>query len=344
VQVLKILLFPLAVLYDTVTSIRNNLYNRGYKPSAKFDIPIIGIGNLAIGGTGKTPMVEYLIRLFNPQFKVATLSRGYGRTTKGFRFADPHNNASTLGDEPYQLYKKFDSRIKVAVGEERALAIPYILHESPETEVIIMDDAFQHRKVTPSFQIVLTDFNNIFYDDLLLPAGKLRESARGLVRADAIVVTKCPHGLDEEKMMQIERSIREYADKPIFFTAIRYGNLVAVDHNDPLPEKVVLVSGIANHTLLEQYVKLHYEVVKHFAFPDHHAFTVNELKNICDLTIKSNAAVLMTEKDAVKLDDPHLKATIKGVSLFYLPIETEFLKNGKEFDEMLLNTLKRHDS
>jgi tetraacyldisaccharide 4'-kinase len=224
------------------------------------------------------------------------------------------------------------------------LAISYIIGEFPDTEVIVMDDAFQHRKVMPSFQIVLTDFNNIFYNDYLLPAGKLRESARGLNRADVIVVTKCPQDLHEEKMMEIERSIRQYADKPIFFTTIRYGNLVALDHNGPLPEKVVLVSAIASHKPLEGYVEQHYRMVRHYTYRDHHVFTEGELKNFIELAVKEKAAVVMTEKDAVKLDNPVLKGAIRGTPFFYLPIKTEFLKNGKEFDEMLLNILKKHDS
>jgi tetraacyldisaccharide 4'-kinase len=344
VQTLRLLLFPFAVLYDAITSIRNSLYNQGYKPVAQFDIPVIGVGNLAIGGTGKTPMVEYLIRLFSPQCKVATLSRGYGRKTRGVRIATDKDDASTIGDEPYQLHKKFDGRIKVTVGEERALAIPYIVDEFPDTQVIILDDAFQHRKVKATFHVVLSDYHNLFFKDLLLPAGKLRESARGIQRADAIVVTKCPFHLEEEEMMHIERSIRDYADKPIFFSAIRYGNPIALDRDDTLSASVILVSGIANHTPLENYVRHRYTLIKHFAFPDHHAYTAEELKMVTKEAKKAGAMILTTEKDAVKIDTPVFKPVITGVSCFYLPIEAEFLKNGKEFDEMLLNTLNRHDS
>jgi tetraacyldisaccharide 4'-kinase len=338
---IKLILYPFAVLYDLITSIRNSLYERGYKPKATFDIPVIGVGNLAIGGTGKTPMVEYIIRLFNPQFKIATLSRGYGRKTKGFRIAGNADDASTVGDEPFQLHRKFDGKVKVAVGEERALAIPGILQEFPDTQVIILDDAFQHRKVNPSFQVVLTDYNNLFYKDYLLPAGRLRESSRGLSRADAIVVTKCPFDLKEGEMMQIESSIRDYANKPIFFAGIRYGNPVSLENLNPVSESVILVSGIATHAPLEKYISTQYKMIRHFAFADHHSFSKTELATIVKMADAENASVIMTEKDSVKLDPAFLKSLTGGVSFFYLPIKTEFLKNGKEFDEMLLNVVQQ---
>lgn len=289
-------------------------------------------------------MVEYIIRLFHPQYTVATLSRGYGRITKGFKFASSSENASTLGDEPFQIFKKFGGKVKVSVGEERALAIPYIIDEVPETQLIVLDDNFQHRKVKPSFQVVLTDFQNLFYKDYLLPVGQLRESRRGVSRADAIVVTKCPFDLDEEKMMEVEKCIREYADKPIFFAGIRYGNPIALDHSYPTSNKVVLVSGIANHKPLENYVASHYTLIRHFAFADHHPYSKHDLNEIMQVARKENAMVLLTEKDAVKIDSGALKELIHGVSIFYLPIETELLKNGKEFDEMLLNVVNQHVS
>ena len=189
---LRILLFPFSWLYYLITQIRNRLYDRGLKPSVKFELPVICVGNLTVGGTGKTPMIEHLIRLLQNRFKVATLSRGYGRATKGIRIAGPSENASTIGDEPFQFYTKFGKRITVAVGEERALAIPTILQECSDTQIILLDDGFQHRKVSPGFSILLTDYHRPFYNDFLLPSGRLRESRWGAERADVIVVTKCP--------------------------------------------------------------------------------------------------------------------------------------------------------
>jgi tetraacyldisaccharide 4'-kinase len=340
---LRILLFPFAWAYDLITSLRNYLYDRGIKPSARFDIPVICVGNLAVGGTGKTPMVEHLIRLLYQNHRVATLSRGYGRKTKGFRLAQPADNASTLGDEPFQFYSKFRDRITVAVGEERALAIPTILQTDDDVEVILLDDAFQHRKVTPSFSILLSDYNRPFYNDYILPAGRLRESKQNAARADAIVVTKCPTRLSDDAMIEIEHSIRRYAEKPIFFTSIRYGGPVPFSTSASAQAKsVILISGIANAKPLEDYVKQNFTMLAHLRFEDHHVYTSSDLEQMKALSTKHpEVSFLTTEKDKVKLDIAQFQSQIHGLSLFYLPIEIDFLKNGREFDEIVLNHIKR---
>jgi tetraacyldisaccharide 4'-kinase len=336
---LRLLLFPFSVLYDIVTSIRNNLYDRNLKPSATFDIPILGIGNLAVGGTGKTPMVEYLIHLLAATYRIATLSRGYGRTTKGFRMVTSSEDPSTVGDEPFQIFRKFGQSVKVAVGEERAFAIPHIIDQAPDTDVIILDDAFQHRKVRASFQILLTDFNRPFYDDFLLPGGRLRESRRGAARADAIVITKCPPDLKDEKKMDMEEKVRGYSMKPVFFAATRYGVPVGFAAGSNFTDRVVLVSGIASTHDLIFYTTRHFQVMRHFRFSDHHAYSSGDLRQICASAKKENAVVLTTEKDAVKLTMPVFASFTSDVPFFYLPIHLDFLKNGKEFDEMVLNVL-----
>jgi tetraacyldisaccharide 4'-kinase len=338
----RFVLFPFAVLFDMVTTIRNTLYDRGYKPSASFEIPVISVGNLTVGGTGKTPMIEYLIRLLSPPYKIATLSRGYGRKTKGFRTASENENPGTVGDEPFQVFKKFGQKVTVAVGEERALAIPQIIHDFPATDVILLDDAFQHRQVRPSFQIVLSDYERPFYNDFLLPAGRLRESRKGVSRADMVVITKCPAVLKEDKMMEIEEAIRTYTPKPVFFTTVTYGTPIAFEGNDqPVSDKIVLVSGIANSRNLEAYIRRRYNLVKHFDFADHHAYNTGDVRRIADYARKEGAAVITSEKDAVKLDITEFRTVSRGASFFYLPIGIEFLKNGKEFDEMILNVLRR---
>jgi tetraacyldisaccharide 4'-kinase len=340
-KVLRVLLFPLAVVFDIVTGIRNRLYDQGLKPTAKFDLPVIGVGNLAIGGTGKTPMVEHLIRLLTPSYKVATLSRGYGRSSRGIRIANDTDTAVTLGDEPFQFFKKFRGQVVVSVGEERALAIPYIIDQHPETQVILLDDSYQHRKVTPGFQILLTDYNNPFYDDLLLPAGRLRESKRGINRADAIVLTKCPPEISDEEMISVESHIRTYSIRPVFFTTIRYGSLVPFD-NRAVPGNVfVLVSGIASHKPFENYIKSQYQLLKHFVYNDHHSYTDQDVQDICEFARQHNASVLTTEKDAVKLNSNKFSTFLSAIPFFYLPIEMEFLKSGKDFDEMILNAVNR---
>jgi tetraacyldisaccharide 4'-kinase len=341
---LRLVLFPFAILFDLVTSVRNRLYDRGLKPAATFEVPVISVGNLTVGGTGKTPMMEYIIRLLIPRYRIAALSRGYGRATKGFRIAGGTDDASTIGDEPLQLYRNFRDRITVAVGEERALAIPHILHEHPDTEVILLDDAFQHRKVKPSFQILLTDWSRLFYRDYVLPAGRLRESRSGASRADVIVVTKCPREISEGAMAEIEKSIHNYAQKPVFFTTIQYGKAIALARATGLKPNVVLVSGIANHEPFEQYAKKNYAVLRHFVFPDHHVYTPREVESIVQFAAEHNASIVTTEKDAVKLNSPKFEAIIKETSFFYLPIEIEFLKNGQVFDELVFNLLQPHAS
>lgn len=340
-SILTPLLFPFAVLYDAVTSIRNQLYETGLRPSARFDIPLVSVGNLSVGGTGKTPMIEYLVRLLADQHRLATLSRGYGRKAKGVRIAKQDDSAETIGDEPLQFYRKFNDKIVVAVGEERAFAIPHIISEHPDVNLILLDDAFQHRRVKPDFQILLTDYNNLFTRDFLLPAGRLRESKRGASRADVIVVTKCPASISEDEMIAIESGIRRYSNKAVFFSGICYGHLLPVTDGAPYkPEKIILVSGIANATPLKVYLERHYELVRHFSFADHHHYSSQDIKAITEAAANAGAVVVTTEKDMVKLNPGAFRNA--STDLLYLPIEIEFLKNGKEFDELVLNAVRTY--
>jgi tetraacyldisaccharide 4'-kinase len=338
---LKILLFPFAILYDVVTRLRNYMYDRGLKPSIGFDLPVIGVGNLAVGGTGKTPMIEYLVRLLYGSYQVATLSRGYGRNTKGFVLASSEENASTIGDEPYQYFRKFQSRITVAVGEERALAIPLLLQEQENVDVILLDDSFQHRRVRPSLHILLTDFNRPFYEDLLLPAGRLRESAGGAARADLIVVTKCPTDVAEESLIRIEHNIRQIADKPVFFTAIAYGNPVAFGNATEIcgPD-VILMTGIANTVPLVNYVKAHFRLIDHMEFPDHYQYKQEDFEKLLQRVKSEKFSVLTTEKDMVKIDVDEFRELNRQISFFYIPITVQFLKDDIEFDEVVLNHVR----
>ena len=332
------LLLPFSILYGAVAAARNRLYDKGLRPSVSFDVAVIGVGNLSAGGTGKTPMIEYLIRLLGSEYKIATLSRGYGRRSKGFRIAGDKDDALTLGDEPFQFYTKFQEKVVVAVGEERAMAIPLILDQYPDTNIILLDDAFQHRSVRPSFQVLLTDYHRLFVHDFLLPAGRLRESRSGADRADCIIVSKCPPHISDDEMISIESAIRKYTDKPVFFTGISYRGILPVSGKSPYkPEKVIIVSGIANPKPLEDYITSNFAMVRHFAFRDHHIFSSDDVQKICDTAAHSGSAVVTTEKDLARLDPaPFEKAS---VPLYYLPIETEFIKSGKEFDAMVLNAV-----
>jgi tetraacyldisaccharide 4'-kinase len=340
-SVFRFLLVPFAMLYDVVTAVRNRLYDMGYKPTTRFDIPVISVGNLAVGGTGKTPMVEYLIRLLSSEYKIATLSRGYGRKTSGFRIASEKDTAATLGDEPFQLYKKFTPSITVVVGEDRAFAIPTLLQELEETNAVILDDAYQHRSVIPGFSILLTEYNNPFYEDNLLPYGRLREAPEGAKRADAIVVTKCPAQLDGDVEMKFEHCIREYSDKPVFFSKIRYGEPIAFGKPTvKLSKQVILVSAIANAHILEEYVTKSFTLIKHVSFRDHYAFSTGDIQQLSALLKnypEGEVSILTTEKDSVKLQRTELHDIITRLPIFYLPIETEFIRNGKDFDTLVLS-------
>lgn len=339
---LRIFLFPFAIIYNLITRLRNVLYDRGYKPAAKFDLPIISVGNLTAGGTGKTPLIEHLVRLLSGSYKVVTLSRGYGRKTKGFKIAGDADTALTIGDEPLQFYKKFSDLIKITVGEERALAVPFILDAFPDTDAILLDDAFQHRSIVPSLNILLTDYNRPFYDDYLIPTGYLRESRSGAKRADVVLVTKCPPELMEEEMIEIEKQIRRYVLKPVFFAGIRYGGARAFGtHSQELKNRVILVTGIANATPFRNFIQHNYSLVQHVHYNDHHPYTSKDMLYLKQL-MKENedVSVVVTEKDMVKLNDPVLKQFIEGIPLFYIPIETSFIRNGEDFDVIVENSLK----
>lgn len=342
-SVLKLLLWPFAVLYDVVMNIRNRLYDLKLKPSVTFDIPVIGVGNLTVGGTGKTPMVEYLIRLLGDQVKLAALSRGYGRKTKGFLLADSSATAKTIGDEPFQLFTKYGKEVVVAVGEERALAIPQILDQHPEVQVVLLDDAFQHRKVNAGFSILLSEYSKPFYEDHVLPLGRLREGQEGANRADVIVITKCPATLSENDMMHIMHQVHTYTHKPVFFSTIRYGEPVPMsDKHAVFSEQVVLLTGIARPQPLKEYIEKNFTLVQHLEYRDHYNYTKHELQKLSALvSSNSNLSIVTTEKDRVKLMSEDLKSMTQELPLFYLPIEMKFIKNGKDFDMLVQDFISR---
>jgi len=330
---LRYLWWPFALLVDGITRLRNYLYHIGHKKSFKFDTVVISVGNLNVGGSGKTPMIEYLVRLLSPQYKIATLSRGYGRSSSGFRLANDEDNARTIGDEPYQLYKKFQNLIYVAVGEERALAIPTILNERPDVQIILLDDAFQHRAVIPQFSILVTDFQKPFYKDALLPMGRLRESKHGAVRADVVVVTKC-FTKEYEVLQEVQQAVDSYAPcKPVFFSTIKYSQAIALSSNTQVTGDVILVTGIANPKPFVNHIEKTHKILKHFHFEDHHRYSVEDLNRINGEA--GTRSIITTEKDMVKLINPNLFSHIQNSSWFYLPIEAEFLRNGSEFDSLV---------
>ena len=338
---LKIILYPFSILYKGITSVRNYLYDKGIFKSTEFDIPVVGVGNLAVGGTGKTPMVEYLVEMLKDELRIATLSRGYGRKTRGFRMAGEQDSAQTIGDEPFQLYKKFKENIFVSVGEERVLAIPRLLYSQPATQVVILDDAFQHRAIRPSLQILITSYAKPFYNDLEMPSGTLRESRRGARRADVVVVTKCPPGMRQKEMDVVRNKILSYAGaKKVFFSKLSYDEPVWMAGDKP--EKitgVVLVTGIADDKPLVKEVAEKYNLVKHYSFSDHHSYRNYDIEKIGRFIAgKTPGAIVMTtEKDAVKINPLLEKATFP---LYVLPVKMEFLNNKDIFEEIVRRAVK----
>ena len=318
---LRKILFPLAFLYWLVTFIRNWLYDKGIFKSFSFDIPIIAVGNLSVGGTGKTPQIEYLIRLLSDNYKVAVLSRGYKRTTKGFILADENATASSIGDEPFQFYSKFPN-IQVAVDANRKNGIENLLQLPNKPDVILLDDAFQHRKVKAGFYILLTAYDDLFCDDNILPFGNLREPSSGKKRADMIIVTKCPKDLSELAQQKIKEKLK--VKQQVFFTTIQYDDFVFGNDSQLLVSEIqseskVLVAGIAKPKLFFDFLKNDNDET--LVFPDHHDFS----KQDCELILaKANGRkIITTEKDFVRLN-----GLLPKEQLFYLPIKSTFLNTN----------------
>ena len=333
-MIVRILLMPFAWIYDSAMRFRNHLYDLGLKPSVEFEIPVIAVGNLTVAGTGKTPMVAYLANLLGSNTKSAVLSRGYGRITTGLRVADSSDTSLTIGDEPLQLYRRFSRKVIVMVGEDRAYAIANLIHQFPDTEVVILDDAFQHRRVRPTLSILLTRHSRLFYDDRVMPAGQLRESSRGANRANMVVVTKCPDSITSDEMEGIESKISEFTSAPVYFTSTRYGQPVPFGTIGELPNgKVLLVTGIADPVPLATFVERMYGPGKHLAFRDHYVYKGRDLDGIAKTFRRGEfSCVLTTEKDAMRLNRPEFARHMSTIPWFYLPVGVEFLKNGKEFD------------
>ena len=328
---MKFLLFPFAMIYGWITSLRNHLYDIGTYKSVEFDINVISVGNLAVGGTGKSPMVEFIVKLLkNNNHSPATLSRGYRRKTRGFRLANDKDTAATLGDEPFQFWLKFNKEIPVAVGEERVMAIPEILFEHEECDVVVCDDAFQHRTLRPNF------------DDHLMPYGRLREARYGAVRADILVFTKCEEMIGSREAY-IEKA-RKYikADVPVFFTKTKYQAPIAIFNNGlEFVNKVILVSGLADSTHLDAYVEKEFDLVKHIEYGDHHHFSTPDVVNILatydQFKSDGSVSILTTEKDAAKIRE---FKELSEMPVFYLPIEIEFLDEGDKFEQLIVGSFK----
>ncbi|MCB0508305.1 MAG: tetraacyldisaccharide 4'-kinase [Bacteroidetes bacterium] len=340
-----ILLSPFAFIYGAIMTLRNWLYKSHFIGSTHFEIPVIAVGNLSVGGNGKTPFIELLIELFYHQYNIAVLSRGYKRKTSGFMLVHSHHKATEVGDEPLMLKLKYPN-VTVSVGEERVVAIPKLLSLQPQTQVILLDDAFQHQSVRPDVNILLTAYDKPFYEDSILPLGSLREFASGKERANIIVVTKCPENLGEQEQTSIIKKIQPKQNQKIFFATQLYFpayHLFNPEERIDLNNKnnvYALITGIANSTYIKNYVEVHSKSVVHFEFSDHHTFELKELESIAK-NYPELKTWITTEKDAVRLGIFKQWFDENGIKLYCLPIKTKLLsKNEQEFSTLLREYLK----
>lgn len=326
------IVFPLSMVYNAITTLRNFLYDHGFLKSQAYQIPIIAVGNLNTGGSGKSPHIEYLIRLLSDNYTVATLSRGYKRQSNGFVLANKSATAATLGDEPFQFFCKFKN-IQVAVDADRINGINQLLLQPKKPEIILLDDAFQHRKIKAGLYILLTAFDDLYVDDFVLPCGNLRESRKNARRATVIIVTKCPENLSEIAQNSIQKKLQLLENQFVFFSYIQYDDTVFSKKthlrvSDIQQESKLLIAGIANPKPFFEFLKNQNDKVLRFA--DHHHFLEKDIQKINQTA--ANRMIVTTEKDYVRLEN-------SGVNrpLFYLPIKSNFVTNAHLFDKIVLD-------
>jgi tetraacyldisaccharide 4'-kinase len=339
---LRYLLLPFSLLYALIIMVRNKLFDLGFLKSSSFDLPVICIGNLAVGGSGKTPVTEYLVDLLKGK-RVAILSRGYGRDTKGFFLANASSTANSIGDEPLQYYHKF-SNITVAVCEDRTKGINLL---KSDHDVILLDDAYQHRKVRAGLNILLFEYSKFSSPQFLLPAGNLREPFNGFNRSDLILVTKCPLLSNEHERDHIRDKFGSAPEIPVLFSYLNYQQLRPAYSTQTLVPvlsnqiRIHLLTGIANPTPLLDYLHQQSPDIIHHEFPDHHSFSLRNIANLIndfsnDLAI--NKIIVTTEKDAMRLLDASIKELLLDLPIFYLPIQIVIDESGRQiFDQKILN-------
>jgi len=338
---IRFLLYPFALLYGVGVWLRNRLYDSGFLSSVEFSLPVICVGNLSVGGTGKTPHVEYLLRLLQYQYRVATMSRGYKRSTQGFMLADENSNALRIGDEPMQYHLGFPEAA-VSVAEERMTGIPLLLQRRPDVEIVILDDAYQHRSVKAGLNILITDHARPFYRDYILPYGRLRESPSAAHRAHAIVVSKCPPAMSRSEADAMRAAIAPLPEQQVFFSAIRYGQAFALLSREPVDirgKNLVLVCGIAKPEPLVAYLKESAKELHVLSYADHHYFgsrDLEEIRSAYENWAPADKIIVTTEKDAMRLLLHRERLTEMNLPVAVLPIEVRFLfEEGPRFDAMV---------
>jgi len=336
-------LYPFSLVYHWVTATRNLLYDWGIFRSAAFKTPIINVGNLSVGGSGKSPMVMYIAELLSREFRTGVLSRGYGRLTKGYHITNYESNYKTVGDEAMQLFERFKNRFVIGVSEERVPGARKMIADM-ELDVLVLDDAYQHRAIKPGFQILMTEFQDPYFRDYLLPAGDLRESRSGAARADVIVVSKCPEELTDEQKQDYRTRLRPRPDQAVFFSSISYDEHV-YSHDRSLPDNnlayydILLVTGIANPKPLLKHLSRFSDQVKHLKFRDHHNFTDEDIKNILKdyHQLGEYRLLLTTEKDYVRLNTfDYLRDLV-----YYWPINAT-IGEPEKFNKILLDYVRKN--
>ncbi len=349
-EVFRFLLFPLALLYGLITRVRNLLFDIRLLPSEKFKIPVISVGNLIAGGSGKTPMVEYLIKLYGSGNNIATVSRGYKRKTKGYRLAGENETVDTIGDEPLQYHQKFPE-LNVAVAESRRRGIRKLRKNIEGLEAVILDDAFQHRYVKPALSILVTDYFKMFTDDWLLPYGRLREHISGRKRADIIVVTKTPRIFSPIVRRQLIAEIKPYPGQVLCFSYINYHRYEPVyksrcEYTKKTEDvySIILITGIGNPGPMEEYLRRHCTELELMEFADHHNFSEKDLLLLKDkfkYLPTRRKIIVTTEKDAKRLQNPEAEAIIGDLPIFYTPITFDFYPEDKIiFEKAVLGAVK----
>ncbi|MCL2327628.1 MAG: tetraacyldisaccharide 4'-kinase [Bacteroidetes bacterium] len=339
---LQKLLFPFACVYWLITFVRNKCFDWGILKQTQFEIPIISVGNITVGGTGKTPHVLFIAQLLASSLEIATLSRGYGRKTRGFLCANEHTPVHEIGDEPFLIHQRLP-KITVAVDEKRVHGVEMLQKIKPQLQAIILDDAFQHRHIKPKLQIVLVDYNRPLWQDCVFPAGFLREGKYALRRADIVIVTKCPPTISSVEQERWKQKLRINAKQHLFFTSIQYGAIYqvksgeTVDMQEFFKNKILMISGVAQPKIIENFLHEQGAQFTHLAFGDHHDYTAAD----CETILKhynENTKILTTEKDVQKLLEitKRFDSAQRPVPLYVLPIAPLFLNGAREQFTMLL--------
>jgi tetraacyldisaccharide 4'-kinase len=336
------ILFPISLVYWIISSTRNLFFEIGVFKQNKFNIPIIGVGNITVGGTGKTPHSQYISQILQNNFKIAILSKGYGRKTKGFKYVNIDSNCDDVGDEPLQMKKNLPKEI-VAVDHKRVNGVNKILKDHPELNCIIFDDAFQHRSVKIGYNILLCDYNNPIYKDWIMPVGLLRESKKGIKRADCVVISKCPENLSLEESNRIKKNLK--FKKEVFFSKIRYDKIVSLNGNKTIEKtslkKILLITGIANSNPIIEYLEKLNIQIKHLRYKDHFHYKKKDINRIIDNFRNENSEmiILTTEKDAQKMKK---FGELSNFPVYYLKVSVDFMSNKDKFEEKIIKYVKAH--